>query len=76
MLTPDSRPKIPYHNCFDFFIFWSHRPQPNAGLLLTEADWDKAAHAYAAEHDRYFGSIHRLPAWLKAAGAGYSRVRS
>ncbi len=32
--------------------------------LLTDADWDKAAHAYAAEHDRYFGSLHRILDWM------------
>jgi len=33
-------------------------------LLLAGSDWDEAGHAYAAEHDRYFGSIHRLIDWL------------
>ncbi len=32
--------------------------------LLQERDWDKAAHAYAAEHDRYFASLHRLIDWM------------
>jgi len=31
-----------------------------SNLLLSEADWDSAAHTYAVEHDRYFGAIHRL----------------
>jgi len=31
---------------------------------IAERDWDMAAHAYAAEHDRYFGSIHRQLDWL------------
>jgi 2-polyprenyl-6-methoxyphenol hydroxylase-like FAD-dependent oxidoreductase len=35
-----------------------------SSLLLAERDWDAAAHAYAAEHDRYFGSIHRLLDWM------------
>ena len=35
-----------------------------SNLLLTERDWDAAAHAYAAEHDRYFGSIHRQLDWM------------
>lgn len=33
-------------------------------LLLTEKDWDLAAHQYAAEHDRYYDSIHRLTNWM------------
>ena len=35
-----------------------------SNLLIAERDWDIAAHAYAAEHDRYFGSIHRLLDWM------------
>ena len=35
-----------------------------SGLLLSETDWEAAAHAYAAEHDRYSGAIHRLLGWL------------
>jgi 2-polyprenyl-6-methoxyphenol hydroxylase-like FAD-dependent oxidoreductase len=35
-----------------------------SNLLLTETDWDAAAHAYAEEHDRYFGSIHRQCNWM------------
>jgi 2-polyprenyl-6-methoxyphenol hydroxylase-like FAD-dependent oxidoreductase len=35
-----------------------------SNLLLAEGDWDAAAHAYAAEHDRYFGSIHRQLDWM------------
>ncbi|MGA2410096.1 MAG: FAD-dependent monooxygenase [Candidatus Binataceae bacterium] len=27
-------------------------------MLLANDDWDRAAHAYAAEHDRYFKRIH------------------
>jgi menaquinone-9 beta-reductase len=26
--------------------------------LLADDDWDKAAHAYATEHDRYYGAVH------------------
>src|SRR5947208_10185338 len=26
-------------------------------------DWDEAAHAYAAEHDRYYEIIHRSDGW-------------
>src|SRR5207245_1348633 len=28
--------------------------------LLANDDWNKAAEAYAAEHDRYYGALHRL----------------
>jgi menaquinone-9 beta-reductase len=34
-------------------------------LLVADSDWDQAAHAYAAEHDRYFGAIHRLTDWMR-----------
>ena len=36
----------------------------SSDLLLAEKNWDAAAHAYAAEHDRYFGSLHRQLDWL------------
>jgi 2-polyprenyl-6-methoxyphenol hydroxylase-like FAD-dependent oxidoreductase len=26
--------------------------------LLTHSDWDVAGHAYASEHDRYYGAVH------------------
>jgi hypothetical protein len=26
--------------------------------LLADDDWDRAAHAYATQHDRYYGIIH------------------
>jgi 2-polyprenyl-6-methoxyphenol hydroxylase-like FAD-dependent oxidoreductase len=32
--------------------------------LLASDDWDAAAHAYAEEHDRYYGRLHTLEAWL------------
>jgi menaquinone-9 beta-reductase len=32
--------------------------------LLATDDWDAAAHAYAKEHDRYFGALHRLEEWF------------
>ena len=32
--------------------------------LLADTDWDRAAHAYAAEHDRHYGAIHRLTDWM------------
>jgi 2-polyprenyl-6-methoxyphenol hydroxylase-like FAD-dependent oxidoreductase len=33
--------------------------------LLADPDWDRAAHAYAEEHDRYYGAIHRLTSWMR-----------
>ena len=32
--------------------------------LLANDDWSAAGHAYAAEHDRYFGVIHTVEDWL------------
>jgi 2-polyprenyl-6-methoxyphenol hydroxylase-like FAD-dependent oxidoreductase len=32
--------------------------------LLSTDDWDRAAHTYAAEHDRYFGAVHRHLDWM------------
>ena len=32
--------------------------------LLAHADWDAAGHAYAGEHDRYYGVIHTVDNWL------------
>ncbi len=32
--------------------------------LADESDWNAAAHAYAEEHDRYFGMLHRLLGWM------------
>jgi 2-polyprenyl-6-methoxyphenol hydroxylase-like FAD-dependent oxidoreductase len=32
--------------------------------LVVDTDWDRAAHAYAAEHDRYYGALHRLTNWM------------
>ena len=32
--------------------------------LLTHEDWDMAGHAYAEEHDRYYGVIHTVDNWL------------
>lgn len=32
--------------------------------LLNHADWDAAGHAYAAEHDRYYGVLHTAEHWL------------
>jgi len=33
--------------------------------LLAEDDWDAAGHAYAAEHDRHYGAVHRLTDWMR-----------
>jgi menaquinone-9 beta-reductase len=33
--------------------------------LLADSDWDRAAHAYAAQHDRHYGAIHRLTDWMR-----------
>lgn len=32
--------------------------------LLEEDDWEVAAHAYAQEHDRYYGALRRSTRWL------------
>jgi 2-polyprenyl-6-methoxyphenol hydroxylase-like FAD-dependent oxidoreductase len=32
--------------------------------LLASDDWDAAAHAYAAAHDRYYERLHTLESWL------------
>jgi menaquinone-9 beta-reductase len=32
--------------------------------LLNQEDWDAAGQAYAAEHDRYYGVLHRVEHWL------------
>jgi 2-polyprenyl-6-methoxyphenol hydroxylase-like FAD-dependent oxidoreductase len=31
--------------------------------LLSCEDWDKAGHTYAAERDRYYGTIHTVTRW-------------
>lgn len=33
-------------------------------FLGSEPDWDQAGHAYAAGHDRDYGIIHEVTAWL------------
>ena len=35
-------------------------------LLLASEDWDAAGRAYAAEHDRFYGNLHRLEKWRTA----------
>jgi 2-polyprenyl-6-methoxyphenol hydroxylase-like FAD-dependent oxidoreductase len=32
--------------------------------LLANDDWEAAGHAYATEHDRYFGILHTVEDWL------------
>jgi menaquinone-9 beta-reductase len=32
--------------------------------LLASEDWDAAAHAYAEEHDRYYGALHKMTGWI------------
>ncbi len=32
--------------------------------LLANPDWEAAARAYAEEHDRYYGALHRLEGWF------------
>ncbi len=34
--------------------------------LLASDDWDAAGRAYAAEHDRFYGALHRLEHWRGA----------
>ncbi|RPJ43668.1 MAG: FAD-dependent monooxygenase, partial [Candidatus Latescibacterota bacterium] len=33
--------------------------------LLADEDWDSAGRAYAEEHDRYFGALHRMEEWMR-----------
>jgi menaquinone-9 beta-reductase len=37
-----------------------------ADKLLASDDWSGAADAYAEEHDRHYGVIHRLTSWARA----------
>jgi 2-polyprenyl-6-methoxyphenol hydroxylase-like FAD-dependent oxidoreductase len=32
--------------------------------LLSHEDWNTAGHAYAEEHDRYYGTLHRVTEWI------------
>ncbi len=32
--------------------------------LLSHENWDEAGHAYAAEHNRHYGVIHRVDNWV------------
>lgn len=32
--------------------------------LLAHADWNEAGHAYAEEHDRYYGALHTAMSWF------------
>jgi 2-polyprenyl-6-methoxyphenol hydroxylase-like FAD-dependent oxidoreductase len=36
-----------------------------AERLLASDDWRAAADAYAAEHDRHYGAIHRMTGWVR-----------
>jgi 2-polyprenyl-6-methoxyphenol hydroxylase-like FAD-dependent oxidoreductase len=33
--------------------------------LITSIDWDAAAHAYADEHDRYYGALRAIIGWMR-----------
>ena len=50
--------------------------------LLGDEDWDSAGHAYAEEHDRYYGVIHDVTRWFtqffleQGAAAEGRRVRA
>jgi menaquinone-9 beta-reductase len=33
-------------------------------LLLTNDNWDTAAHQYAAAHDHYYGALHTIESWM------------
>jgi len=32
--------------------------------LLSHEDWEAAGHAYAEEHDRYYGALHTVTGWF------------
>jgi menaquinone-9 beta-reductase len=32
--------------------------------LVADQDWDRAGHAYAEEHDRYYGAVHTCENWM------------
>jgi menaquinone-9 beta-reductase len=32
--------------------------------LVANNDWDAAGHAYAGEHDRYYGAVHQVTSWI------------
>jgi 2-polyprenyl-6-methoxyphenol hydroxylase-like FAD-dependent oxidoreductase len=32
--------------------------------LLSREDWDAAGHAYAEQHDRYYGALHTITGWF------------
>jgi hypothetical protein len=33
--------------------------------LVTTGDWGAAGHAYAAEHDRYYGALRAIIGWMR-----------
>lgn len=48
--------------------------------LLRNDNWDEAGRAYAEEHDRYYGALHRREAWVTqmfmATGAEADALRA
>jgi len=36
-----------------------------ADHLCTKDDWSAAADAYAEEHDRHYGAVHRITSWVR-----------
>jgi 2-polyprenyl-6-methoxyphenol hydroxylase-like FAD-dependent oxidoreductase len=34
--------------------------------LLADSDWDRAAHRYAEQHDKYFTTIHTVCCWIRS----------
>ena len=36
-----------------------------ADHLFAADDWSAAADAYAKEHDRHYGAVHRMTSWLR-----------
>jgi 2-polyprenyl-6-methoxyphenol hydroxylase-like FAD-dependent oxidoreductase len=34
--------------------------------LLADSDWDRAAHRYAEQHDKYFKTIHTVCCWIRS----------
>jgi menaquinone-9 beta-reductase len=37
-----------------------------ADHLSAEGDWSAAADAYAEEHDRHYGAVHRMTSWIRS----------
>ena len=34
--------------------------------LVADSDWDRAAHRYAEQHDKYFRTIHTVCCWIRS----------